>query len=86
MANPRRPLHCKDFEIAIRCALPVEFGAAKASFGEFWGNNDTYGKAPGDPNAYATGRIGNHNVILTYMPGYGQRDFRECSGQFSLQL
>ncbi len=31
-----------------------------------------YGKAPGDPNAYSTGVIGYHNVVLAYMPGMGK--------------
>jgi hypothetical protein len=28
-----------------------------------------YRKQPGDDNAYVNGRIGNHNVVLCFMPG-----------------
>jgi nucleoside phosphorylase len=32
----------------------------------------SYGKAPGDPNANTTGRVGNHHVMLAYMPRVGK--------------
>jgi nucleoside phosphorylase len=32
----------------------------------------SYGKAPGDHNAYITGRIGNNHVVLAYMPAMGK--------------
>ena len=32
----------------------------------------SYRKAPGDCNAYTTGRIGRHSVVLVYMPGMGK--------------
>lgn len=31
-----------------------------------------FDKAPGDPNAYSTGVIGRHNVVLVRMPGMGK--------------
>ncbi|KAK4031160.1 nucleoside phosphorylase domain-containing protein, partial [Parachaetomium inaequale] len=31
-----------------------------------------YDKAAGDPNAYSTGAVGRHNVVLAHMPGIGK--------------
>jgi nucleoside phosphorylase len=36
------------------------------------GWENTYGKQPGDANAYMNGRIGKHNVVLCYLPGMGK--------------
>ncbi|KAH6670198.1 nucleoside phosphorylase domain-containing protein [Halenospora varia] len=73
MANQSRPSNRNDFEIAIICVLKSEADAVEASFDEFWDEDGSvYGKAPGDPNAYATGRIGHHNVVLAFMPGMGK--------------
>ncbi|KAF3314686.1 hypothetical protein TWF173_004499 [Orbilia oligospora] len=74
MAILRRPYYRDDFEIAIICALKVEFDAVEALLDEVWEGNGShaYGKAPGDPNAYTTGLIGKHPVVLTYMPGVGK--------------
>ena len=36
---------------------------------EYWNNGDeTFQKAPEDQNAYTTGAIGKHNVVLAHMP------------------
>lgn len=67
----QRPLHRRDFKIAIICALPLEASAVQALFDVCWNDVD-YGKAPGDPNVYTTGRIGRHNVVLAHMPGMGK--------------
>ncbi|KAF3099628.1 hypothetical protein TWF102_002302 [Orbilia oligospora] len=74
MAILRRPYYRDDFEIAIICALKVEFDAVEVLLDEVWEGNGShaYGKAPGDPNAYTTGLIGTHPVVLTYMPGVGK--------------
>jgi nucleoside phosphorylase len=62
-----------DFEIAIICALQSEADAVEALFDKFWGDDgEMYGKAPGDPNAYTTGVIGLHNVVLAHLPGIGK--------------
>ncbi len=67
------PRSRRDFKIAIVCALPLEADAVKAVFDKRWDDKeDVYGKAPRDPNAYATGTIGRHNVVLAHMPGMGQ--------------
>ncbi|KAJ5564041.1 hypothetical protein N7513_000283 [Penicillium frequentans] len=63
----------EDFGIAIICALQVEADAVEALFDQSWDENgDRYGKSRGDQNAYRTGVIGNHNVVLAYMPGIGK--------------
>ena len=57
---------CRDeFEIAIICALPLEYDAVALLFDEFWDTDgDQFGRADGDHNTYKTGRVGNHNVVL----------------------
>ena len=73
MASPSQPRDRKDFEIAIICALRSEADAVEALFDKLWGDSgEMYGKASEDPNAYITGVIGVHNVVLAYMPGMGK--------------
>ncbi|KAF5699101.1 hypothetical protein FMUND_14909, partial [Fusarium mundagurra] len=70
--RPRRPSDRRGFEIAIICALPLEADAVEALFDHYWDDEDPpFDKASGDPNAYSTGVIGRHNVVLSYMPGMG---------------
>jgi len=41
-------------------------------FDKFWEDEGKkYGKAPNDVNEYTTGVIGEHNVVLAYLPGMG---------------
>lgn len=68
----RRPCRREDFEIAIVCALEVEFEAVCLVIEEFWDENDVYGKATGDMNSYRAGRIGRHNVVLLLLAGMGK--------------
>jgi hypothetical protein len=92
MASPRQPKGRNDFEIAIICALRSEADAVEALFDKFWGDDgDMFGKAPTDPNAYTTGVIGLHNVVLVYMPSMGKgsaasvaSSFRSSFGALSL--
>jgi nucleoside phosphorylase len=72
--RPRRPAARVDFEIAVICALPIEADAVNALFDHHWGDDDgpAYGKAAGDSNAYSTGAVGGHNVVLAHMPGMGK--------------
>ncbi|KAI7970683.1 hypothetical protein EIK77_003083 [Talaromyces pinophilus] len=60
-----------EFQIAIICALPLEADAVEALFDEHY--DKLYGKHVGDANSYVTGRIHNHDVVLAYMPGMGNR-------------
>jgi len=70
----RRPASRADFQIAVICALPIEADAVDALFDHHWDDDDgpPYNKATGDPNAYSTGAIGCHNVVLAHMPGMGK--------------
>ncbi|KAJ9296192.1 hypothetical protein DTO271G3_5333 [Paecilomyces variotii] len=64
-----RPKSRDDFAIAIICALNIEADAVEALFDERY---DRLGKQKGDANAYVNGRIGEHDVVLCYMPGMGK--------------
>ncbi|KAL4739362.1 hypothetical protein BDV11DRAFT_215284 [Aspergillus similis] len=82
-ARPRRPQHRRDFQVAIICALQLEADAVEVLFDHFWDDDGfRYGKAPGDPNAYRTGTIGDHNVVLVYMPGMGKGHASSVSASF----
>lgn len=61
----------RKFRIAIICALEEESTAVEATFDEFY-DAASYGKASGDYNAYSLGRIGSHDVVLTYLPSMGK--------------
>lgn len=58
------------FEVAIVCALGLEFDAAVLLFDSIWdeGHGGNFEKAPGDLNTYVNGRIGGHNVVLVCLP------------------
>ncbi|THY02774.1 purine and uridine phosphorylase [Aureobasidium pullulans] len=61
------------FEVAIICALPLEASAVVDLFDEHYDDeHDIYGKQEGDFNAYSTGRIGQHDIVLAHMPGMGK--------------
>ena len=65
------PRDRRDFEIAIICALPLEASVIGACFDKQW-DDQAYGKAPSDSNAYSTGVIGHHNIVLVHMPDMGK--------------
>ncbi|KAH7238034.1 hypothetical protein BKA59DRAFT_502576 [Fusarium tricinctum] len=72
LPRPLRPKDRRGFEIAIICALSLEADAVEALFDHYWDDEDLpFDKESGDPNAYSTGVIGRHNVVLSYMPGMG---------------
>ncbi|KFA54470.1 hypothetical protein S40293_08006 [Stachybotrys chartarum IBT 40293] len=72
MAHPR-PSRRDDFEIAIICALPVEYNAVTLLFDEFWDEDgDQFGRVAGDFNNYTTGRIGKFNVVLALLSVVGK--------------
>ncbi|KAN0076427.1 ankyrin repeat-containing domain protein [Elaphomyces granulatus] len=70
-SSPSRPRDRNNFEIAIICALPLEASAVSALFDKRW-DDQRYGRAPTDSNAYSTGVIGHHNVVLVHMPNMGK--------------
>ncbi|TVY65369.1 5'-methylthioadenosine/S-adenosylhomocysteine nucleosidase [Fusarium oxysporum f. sp. cubense] len=68
-----RPRSREEFEVAVICALPLEYDAVILLVDEFWDENgDIYGRARGDNNTYTTGRIGHHNVVIALLPGMGK--------------
>ncbi|KAL4786920.1 hypothetical protein BJX76DRAFT_345944 [Aspergillus varians] len=68
-----RPSSRDEFTIAIICALTLEAEAVEDLFDETYDRlGECYRKEPNDDNAYVTGRIGNHNVVVCYMPGIGK--------------
>lgn len=70
-ATLNRPMSRADFHVAIICALTLEADPIQALFDKRW-DYSIYNKAPGDPNACSTGRIGYHNVVLVFMPEAGK--------------
>ncbi|KAL2138811.1 hypothetical protein VTI28DRAFT_6194 [Corynascus sepedonium] len=71
--RPRRPATRAYFEVAVICALSIEADAVNALFDHHWDDEGPpYDKAAGDPNAYSTGAIGRHNVVLAHMPSIGK--------------
>ncbi|UPK98029.1 hypothetical protein LCI18_008964 [Fusarium solani-melongenae] len=69
MATP--PASRNDFEIAIVCALPLEYDAVSHLVDEFW-DDERYGRAAGDPYEYTTGRIGPFNIVIALLSGMGK--------------
>ncbi|KAK3485626.1 nucleoside phosphorylase domain-containing protein [Neurospora crassa] len=64
-----------DFQIAIVCALPLEYDAISLLIDQVWdvkGDQHPFGRAPGDPNTYRNGRISNFNVVLVLLPNMGK--------------
>jgi nucleoside phosphorylase len=71
--RPDQPQCREDFEIAIICALPLEFDAVSLLFDEYYDTHgDQFGRAVGDKNHYVTGRIGAHDVVLTLLASMGK--------------
>jgi nucleoside phosphorylase len=67
-----RPQSRNEFEIAIFCALTLEFNAVEALFDEHYDKFEpTYDKQLGDTIWYRTGRVGRHNIVLICLPGMG---------------
>ncbi|KAF4948678.1 hypothetical protein FGADI_9453 [Fusarium gaditjirri] len=73
--KPLRPKSRDEFDIAIICALSFEADAVLALFDHHWDEDEcgvSFGKARGDPNAYSTGVLGQHNVVLAHLPNMGK--------------
>ncbi|RSL60093.1 hypothetical protein CEP53_005575 [Fusarium sp. AF-6] len=64
------PASRNDFEIAIVCALPLEYDAVCNLVDQFW--DDDYGRAAGDPNMYTNGRVGAFNIVIVLLSGMGK--------------
>ncbi|KIW65333.1 hypothetical protein PV04_07602 [Phialophora macrospora] len=83
----KTPYDRRDFKIALICALPLEAECVQEVFDKFWEDEGkTYGKAPGDPNVYTAGVIGEHNVVLAYMPGMGTISAAAAAGSLRVSF
>ncbi|KAF3916982.1 hypothetical protein ABW21_db0200479 [Orbilia brochopaga] len=63
-----------NYQVAILCASPLDARAVVLSLDETYaeaGSSRAAG-AHGDPNAYTTGRIGHHNVVIVHIPRRGK--------------
>jgi nucleoside phosphorylase len=80
---PSAPKRRRDFEIAIICAKTLEADAVEASFDHRWNSS---GKARGDPNAYSTGVIGPHNVVLAHMLGMEKENATSVANNFKVSF
>lgn len=67
----QRPPRREDFEIAIICALPLEYDAVFLLFDELW-DRDILKLEAGVLNRYTTGRIGDHDVVLAHLSHMGK--------------
>jgi hypothetical protein len=81
MFRPKRPASRLGFEIAIICSFTIEADAVDALFDQYWDEDRSFGKSPGDPNAYTTGSIGRHNVVLAHMPSIGKASSAAVAAQ-----
>ncbi|KAL6877682.1 nucleoside phosphorylase domain-containing protein [Trichoderma longibrachiatum] len=86
-----RPCRREDFQIAIICALPLEYDAVTLLFEQFWDENESFGRARGDTNSYTTGRMGTFDVVLALLPNMGTAAAAGAAASFrssycSLQL
>ncbi|KAK1983101.1 hypothetical protein LZ30DRAFT_624045 [Colletotrichum cereale] len=73
MTGCARARRREDFQIAVICALPLEYDAVAFAFDEIWEEDgDRTANAPGDSTPYTTGRMGSHNVVLLLLPGMGK--------------
>nr|XP_036580860.1 kinesin light chain [Colletotrichum truncatum]KAF6788932.1 kinesin light chain [Colletotrichum truncatum] len=70
MAFPQ-PRRRSDFQVAIICALPLEYDAAALAFDQFWSWDQIESGSEGHDN-YRIGRIGRHNAVLALLPGMGK--------------
>jgi nucleoside phosphorylase len=70
-----KALESKDaYTIGWIAALDIEHAAAVAMLDEEHGKPLDFTKPPRDPNSYAWGRIGDHNIVIAVLPAgmYGQ--------------
>ncbi|TLD31565.1 hypothetical protein PspLS_02209 [Pyricularia sp. CBS 133598] len=78
--QPSRPKRRQEFEIALVCALPIEYDAICLSLDKIWDDEDHVGHyshgggggAGEHQNKYTTGVVGRHNVVLALSSGMGK--------------
>lgn len=67
------PKQRADFEVAIICALPLEFDSVRTLFDECWEERlHQFCKPKGDPNHYVNGRIGAVDVVVLLLSEIGK--------------
>ncbi|KAL4874699.1 hypothetical protein BJY04DRAFT_224751 [Aspergillus karnatakaensis] len=72
MAHISHPNHARDFEIAFLCVLKVERHAIELALDEeYEPDGMLYTQSACDTNAYTLGRMGNHHVVIVYLPQAG---------------
>ncbi|KAL6892115.1 WD40 repeat-like protein [Trichoderma evansii] len=72
-----------EFEIAIICALAIEYDAVSLLIDRFWDEDgDKYGRAMGDPNTYTTGRMGSFDIVLVLLPEIGKVSAASAASSF----
>ncbi|KAI9159132.1 5'-methylthioadenosine/S-adenosylhomocysteine nucleosidase [Paramyrothecium foliicola] len=59
------------YDIAIVCALQAEYNAVEILLDKL-GVEDDLSRSQGDANMYATGKMGNHHVVITCLPKMGK--------------
>jgi nucleoside phosphorylase len=73
VSSPDPPSRREDFQIAIICALPLEYDAVVLLFDQLWDEEgEQYGSSQRDTTTYTTGRIGNYDVVLALLPNVGK--------------
>jgi nucleoside phosphorylase len=87
MVSVPAPRDRRGFEIALICALPLEADCVQEVFDKFWEDEGKkYGKAAGDANVYTPGVVGDHNVVLAYMPGMGVASAAAVAGSMRVSF
>lgn len=79
-----KPRNREDFRVAIICALSLEANYVQCLFEPVY--NQKFGKAAGDNNAYTTGAIAGHNVVLAYMPSMGTVDASAVAASLAMSF
>ena len=86
MSEYPRPASRNEYSIAVICALPSESDAVEAMFDDDYEDGPKYPKHKNDPNAYSTGRIGEHYVVLAFMPGIGKANSAMLTASFKINF
>ncbi|PNS21671.1 hypothetical protein CAC42_1525 [Sphaceloma murrayae] len=69
------PCKSNEVEIALFCALELEYDALHDLLERSWTNDDLqWTKNEGDTNAYSRGILGGHEVVIVHLPGIGVKD------------
>ncbi|KAL3471326.1 nucleoside phosphorylase domain-containing protein [Aspergillus californicus] len=69
MSEPTALENAELYTIGWIAALPVELAAAEAMLDEEHGKPISFIQPPQDPNIYTWGRIADHNIVITSLPG-----------------